>query len=126
MFQFDKSIDMIFMESMYDNDFIYIEEIFNLTLDNYDADVEMLSDRYKNADLKGVQKAIHKMKSAFGFTGMLVLQNNCQQVETKCGLVSSVSEIKNDIEALQHLIMEHKLILQKEYNRLKIFNNPIT
>lgn len=94
MFQFDKSIDVVFMESMYDNDFAYIEEIFNITLDNYDADVEMLSDRYKHADLKGVQKAIHKMKSSFGFTGMLELQKNCQEAETKCGLVSSVSEIK--------------------------------
>lgn len=47
------------------------------------------------------------MKSAFGFTGMLVLQNNCQEVETKCGLVSSVSEIKHDVEILQQLIQEH-------------------
>lgn len=125
MFQFDKSIDVVFMESMYDNDFTYIEELFNITLDNYDVDAEILADRYKNADLRGVQKAIHKMKSVFGFIGMLALQNNCQEVETKCSLVSSVAEIKDDIETLKNLIQEHKLILQKELTRLKMFNNSI-
>lgn len=125
MFQFDKSIDIVFIEGMYENDFVYIEELFDITLNNYDTDAETLSDRYKKADLKGVQKAIHKMKSAFGFTGMLTLQNNCQQVETKCGMVSSVSEIKDEIEILLNLIQEHKLILQKEHTRLKIFNNSI-
>lgn len=54
MFQFDNSIDVVFMESMYDNDFAYIEELFNITLDNYDTDAEMLSERYKNADLRGL------------------------------------------------------------------------
>ncbi len=56
---------------------------------------------------------------------MLTLQNNCQEIETKCMSASSVSEIENEVEAIIHSIYNHKLILQQEYNRLNKFNTQI-
>ena len=125
-FQFGESIDGSFMENMYDNDFQYIEEIFSLTLSNYDADAAAVEENYKADNAEGLRKAIHKIKAAFGFIGMLELQNDCQSLESRCASVISVSEIKEETEILLQKMNNHKIILQNEYLRLKSFNLPIS
>ena len=39
-FQFDHRIDTSILYSLYENDYLYIEEIFKTTLQHYDADIE--------------------------------------------------------------------------------------
>lgn len=126
MFLFDKSIDHDFMESMYENDYVYIEQLFSVTLECYDDDAFTIGEKYELSDAEGLRKAIHKMKSAFGFTGMMDLQERCQAIETKCCSASSVSAIMVEMEQLLLLINHHKMILQNEWQRLKLFNmqNP--
>lgn len=121
-FQFDKSIDAEHMYSMYDADYKYIEQIFSLTLAHLGEDISTTDQRYAAADVDGVRKAIHKIKSTFGFIGMMELQESCKKMEDRCANASSINEIKQDIDILLKQINVHKLILQSEYVRLKNFN----
>jgi HPt (histidine-containing phosphotransfer) domain-containing protein len=121
-FQFDKSIDTDYMCNMYDADYKYIEQIFSLTLNHINEDISTADQKYASTDAEGMRKAIHKIKSTFGFIGMIELQENCRKMEEKCS-VYSIEEIKHDIEELLKKISIHKLILQNEYVRLKNFNS---
>jgi HPt (histidine-containing phosphotransfer) domain-containing protein len=126
MFQFDNSIDTVFIENMYENDYSYIQEIFGITLNSYESDAQTIEEKYRANDLDGTRKAIHKIKSAVGFTGMLLLQDKCQSLEKKCTSVSSVNEVDADIESLIDEIQKHRHILQNEYQRLKTFNSQLS
>lgn len=121
-FQFDKSIDTEYMCSMYEADYKYIEQIFSLTLAHFGDDISTADQKYESDDIDGVRRAIHKIKSTFGFIGMMELQENCRRMEDRCSSVHSMDEIKPEIESLLKQISIHKLILQNEYVRLKNFN----
>lgn len=122
-FQFDKSIDTEYLCNMYEADYKYIEQIFSLTLTHFDDDISTAGEKYEMADLDGVRKAIHKIKSTFGFIGMVELQENCRKIEDKCSSVVSIDEIKHEVDSLLKQIDTHKLILHNEYVRLKNFNS---
>jgi HPt (histidine-containing phosphotransfer) domain-containing protein len=108
---------------MYEADYKYIEQIFSVTLNHFGEDISTAGLKYEAADVEGTRKAIHKIKATFGFIGMMELQENCRKIEDKCASVTSMDEIKPEIESLLKQINIHKLILQNEYVRLKNFNS---
>jgi HPt (histidine-containing phosphotransfer) domain-containing protein len=110
---------------MYEADYNYIEQIFNLTLTHFGEDISAADQNYAAANMEGVRKAIHKIKSTFGFIGMMELQENCRKMEDKCISAHSLDEIKGEIESLLKQINIHRLILQNEYVRLKNFNSQL-
>ena len=121
-FTFHKTIDAEYINSLYENDYTYIEELFKTALDHYDEDVMTIRQNLADDNAAGLKKAVHKIKPVFGFIGMLDMQQSCKDMEDRCQVAELSDEIKNEIRSLLTKIDEAKSVLRKEYERLKEFN----
>lgn len=120
---FNQKIDRPFLSSMYEDDYQYMEEIFNTTRLHLGPDIQKLEEAFMEGDPEAVRKAVHKIKPSFGFVGLLETEAACQKFEDKCISVSSASELKPQYENLLAIIKESQKILEEEYMRLKEHNN---
>lgn len=121
-FQFDRRIDAGILYSLYENDYLYIEEIFKTTLTHYDEDVEAFETHYHARSLEGMRKTVHKIKPVFGFVGMPAVQDWCQDFEDKCTATGDIQEIFSDSEKLLHQFKECKRIIEAELQKLSAYN----
>jgi len=125
-FQFDRRIDAGVLYSLYENDYLYIEEIFKTTLKHYDEDVADFETHHHAGSLEGLKKTAHKIKPVFGFIGMPVLQENCQAFEDKCAATGDIQTIFPDSEKLLHQFKECKKIIETDLQKLYAYNNTTT
>ena len=121
-FEFDKAIDPESIASLYDNDYNWIEEVFSSVLAEYSSGFAKIEQTLAEKDLEGLRKAVHKMKPAFGFVGMLQMQEMCKNLEEKCQGATSIAVLENETSILLNNLTTCRDILEKEYERLKIFN----
>ena len=71
---FHDSIDPESLTALYANDYVWIEEIFGAVLANYDQDSGEIKRSFDSGDLEGLRKSVHKISPAFGFIGMIRMQ----------------------------------------------------
>ncbi len=121
-FVFHELIDNSQLVDLYDNDYIWIEEIFRTTLENFDGDIAAIVAARENADLPVLRKAIHKIKPVFGFVGMPNILDQCKRAEDKTAAASSMAEIKEDIDELLLSCEKCKAAILLDIPRLQAFN----
>jgi len=121
-FEFDKAIDSESIANLYDNDYTWIEEVFSSVLTEYSPGTAKIEQTLAEKDVEGLRKAIHKMKPVFGFAGMLQMQEMCKNLEDKCHIETSIAVLENETTILLNNLTTCREILEKEYDRLKIFN----
>lgn len=121
-FEFDKAIDPESIASLYDNDYNWIEEVFSSVLAEYSSGFAKIEQTLAEKDVEGMRKAVHKMKPVFGFVGMLQMQEMCKNLEDKCQGETSIAVLENETTILLNNLTTCREILEKEYDRLKIFN----
>lgn len=125
-FIFNEKINSDYLFSLYADDFSYIEEVFLVTLQHMDQDVDAIQAAYAAGSVADMKKGVHKLKPAFGFAGLTDIQQCCAQFEELCGQADDLDVLKADYRQLMALLDEGKLILEKEYRKLKDFNaNPL-
>lgn len=122
-FEFDKSIDKETLQGLYDMDLKWIEENIETVLTTYDQDVSEIENQLASGDLSNLRKAVHKIKPAFGFVGMIKMQERCKLFEDQCSNASSIDQVKPDGKELLKEMQSSKLILVKELERLKAHNS---
>lgn len=126
IFVFNENIDSEYLFTLYADDFPYVEEVFSITLQHFDQDLEALTLAWDTHNLPDLKKAVHKMKPAFGFLGLLRLQQQCKDFEDLCERVDETDEIKTPYKELMAALTESKSLIETEYRRLKDFNaNPL-
>jgi HPt (histidine-containing phosphotransfer) domain-containing protein len=122
-FQFDHRIDTGILYSLYENDYLYIEEIFKTTLKHYDEDVQAFETHRHAGNLEGLKRTAHKIKPGFGFIGMPWVQECCEDFENKCSKTVDIEEIMADYEKLIHQVKECKRIIEADLQKLSEYNN---
>ena len=122
-FIFNNEIDAAYIYEMYENDYPYIATIFKAILDNYDEDLAVIRDQYRNKNLEQLRKSVHKIKPTFGFAGMLAVQEKCREFENKCQAAISIGEIEMDFSEWIKQLEEAGIIIMEEYKKLKSFNS---
>jgi len=122
-FNFNPKIDRDFIISMYEDDYLYISEVFTTTLNQLIPDIEIVKNCYQNGDLENLRRQVHKIKPAFGFAGLRGTEALCQQFEDECLLVTSTNSLTDKYEMLIKNLDEGRLIIQQEIESLKVFNN---
>ena len=125
-FQFDQQIDADVLYSLYENDYLYIEEIFKTTLKHYDEDVDAFKAHFYADNLEELKRTAHKIKPVFGYIGMPVVQECCQDFEDKCEKTGTVGEILPDYEKLLRQLGECKKIIEDDLQKLSEYNNKNT
>lgn len=122
-YNFNPKIDHDFLNSMYEDDYGYIAEVFETTLNQMIPDVESLKERFEKDDLDGVRRLVHKIKPAFGFVGLRSTESLCQQFESLCQSAPAVAAIAGRYEILIDTLRESEIIIRTEIEKLKAFKS---
>jgi HPt (histidine-containing phosphotransfer) domain-containing protein len=122
-FVFNAEIDTNYLNSLYGDDYIYLQEVFDTVLKDYQSLTDNIEYSYTSGNLTALRSAVHKIKPVFGFVGLTVVQQQCQQFEQICGTVSSPDKLAGDFESLKNKIFESKLLIEEEKKRLEIYNS---
>ena len=122
-FIFNDKIDRQYLFSLYEDDLIYIEEIFKTTLDQLTGVFSELPATFKAAESENIRKIIHKIKPAFGFTGFLGTEKACKDFEDACLNPGLNGSLAGEYHSLWLILKESMERMQKQYDQLKEFNS---
>src|SRR5205814_2335568 len=110
MFIFNEKIDKELLISLYEDDFLYMEEIFSITLTQLKPDIIHLNASFEAGDLSALRKAVHKIKPSFGFVGLPDTQELCKQFEDLCASVNSTEQLATPYSKLCDRLNESVII----------------
>jgi HPt (histidine-containing phosphotransfer) domain-containing protein len=122
-FIFNPEIDTNYLQSLYGDDYVYLQEVFSTVLNDYESLTDNIEYSYTSGNLTALRAAVHKIKPVFGFVGLTAVQQECQQFENTCGSVTSPDLLARDFEILKNKIILSKLVLEEEKKKLEIFNS---
>ena len=122
-FIFNAEIDANYLNSLYGDDFVYLQEVFETVLEDYQSLTDNIEYSYSSGNLTALRSAVHKIKPVFGFVGLTVVQQQCQHFEQICGTVSSPENISGDFETLKNKIFQSRQLIEEEKKKLEIFNS---
>ena len=122
-FSFNAEIDFSYLQSLYGDDYVYVQEIFATVLNEYGSLADNLEYSYSSGNLATLRASVHKMKPVFGFVGMTAVQQECQQFENLCEAVASQEMLTRDFEALKNKIFQSRQVIEEEMKKLEIFNS---
>lgn len=121
-FIFSEKIDSDYLFSLYADDLPYIEEVYSITLNHFDEDLDHIREAWNSADITSLKRATHKMKPAMGFAGLTGIQQQCMEFEELCQKVHSIDRLKDTYHQLITTLAESKVLIGSEYERLKAHN----
>ena len=122
-FIFNEKLDADYLYSLYEDDYQYIEEIFQTTLAHFNEDLNSIKDAYQANNISDLKKAIHKIKPTFGFVGLPLVQNICKDFEDICHKATSSTDLTSEYKQIVVTLAESKELIASEYNKLKEFNS---
>src|ERR1700761_1809855 len=120
-FVFDESLNAAFLAELFEGDTIYAETVFEDFLRDLPVYWERVEDAYATRNLPVLGTCVHTCKTLFGYVGFTDLQELCQQFENKCA-VNTPEELKLEYILLIQRKEKAQHIIEKEYNRLRQFN----
>jgi len=120
-FVFDQCLNGAFLAELFEGDTIYAETVFEDFLRDLPVYWQRVETAFNNGNLPVLGTSIHTCKTLFGYVGFTDLQELCQQFENKCS-VNSRQELQVDYDLLSKRKESAQHIIEKEYNRLRKFN----
>ncbi len=122
-FIFNDEISTQSITDLYGDDYVYVEEVFDTVLKEYQLLFNNINSHYTSGDIPALKSAVHKIKPIFGFVGLLSVQQQCQQFETTCHSASSIDFLANDYGSLKNSLIKSKSLIEEEKKKLELFNN---
>ena len=122
-FVFNTEIDVNYLNSLYGDDFVYLQEVFETVLSDYQSLTDNIEYSYSSGNLVALRSAVHKIKPVFGFVGLTAVQQQCQLFEQICGAAGSPDILAGDFETLKNKIFQSKQIIEEEKKKLEVFNS---
>lgn len=124
-FIFNNKIDKDLLNSLYEDDYNYIEEIFSITLTQLKPDLVYLENEFAAGDIAQLRKVVHKIKPSFGFVGIPATQELCKKFEELCANANSVEQVKAEYIILHQQLVETVIAIESDYEKLKDYNQSI-
>jgi hypothetical protein len=121
-FIFNEKIDSSFIFSLYEDDYVYITEVFSDTIEELENSMMSFAMAFNGGEVRALKNVAHKIKPLFGFTGLLSVQNAVSIFENHCSDVAQVGILSGEYEALLEHINEAKQILISEQKRLQEYS----
>jgi hypothetical protein len=120
-FVFDENLNASFLEELFEGDTIYAETVFEDFLKDLPVYWARVETAYNSKSLPTLGTSVHTCKTLFGYVGFTDLQELCQQFENRCS-VNNVEELRVDYILLIQRKEKAQHIIEKEYTRLRLFN----
>ncbi|MFM2145853.1 MAG: hypothetical protein RL732_689 [Bacteroidota bacterium] len=121
-FIFNDKIDHEFILGLYDGDYTYIEKIFEMTAGQLAQELTELERAYQGNDPVALGSTVHKLKPGFGYTGLPLLQEQCQTFEDLCRNATHSAELEHAYSVLWQELKSALALLQYEAKRLSGYN----
>lgn len=121
-FIFSQKIDSSYLYSLYEDDYSYIAEVFQTSLEDLNSDIDAIELAYESNEPKSLRKSIHKLKPVFGFVGLKQEEAMMQEFESLCETAETTKAISIQYQSLIRVIREAEVLIQNELNRLNAFN----
>jgi HPt (histidine-containing phosphotransfer) domain-containing protein len=122
-FVFNAEIDTNYLHSLYGEDYVYLQEVFDTVLKDYQSLTDNIEYSYSSGNITALRSAVHKIKPVFGFVGLTAVQQQCQEFEQICGTTGSPDKLASDFETLKNKIFQSKQLIEEEKKKLEIFNS---
>jgi HPt (histidine-containing phosphotransfer) domain-containing protein len=122
-FAFNAEIDTDYLTSLYGDDYMYLQEVYETVLADFQSLMDNIDYSYSSGNLAALRSSVHKIKPVFGFVGLTAVQEQCQQFERLCGSVGSPDNLSGDFETLKNIISQSKQIIEEERKKLEVFNS---
>lgn len=124
-FQYPPPFDNDLLWELYEDDYQTVEDLFQLSLENFEGDVSEIIKAFHLKDLPQFLKSLHKFKPTFGFLGLPQYQEQCKVLEDLCKEKRDIFQVKSEIEKLFNSFEEAHEFIQKTHLQLKAFNTQI-
>ena len=122
-FVFNPEFDVNYLNSLYGDDFNYLQEVFDTVLQDYQSLTDNIEFSYSSGNLTALRSAVHKIKPVFGFVGLTAVQQLCQDFEKVCGSVSTPDQLSGDFETLKNKFSQSKQLIEEEKKKLELYNS---
>ena len=123
VFVFNPEFDVNYLNSLYGDDYNYLQEVFDTVLQDYQSLTDNIEFSYSSGNLTALRSAVHKIKPVFGFVGLTAVQQLCQEFEKICSAASSSDQLSGDFESLKNNISRSKQLIEEEKKKLELFNS---
>jgi HPt (histidine-containing phosphotransfer) domain-containing protein len=121
--KYNELIDPAILSSLYENDYAFIQKIFQSFLDNnIDGDLQQIESCFTSGDTDGFRKVIHKLKPAFGFVGLTSIEEQCRELELLCVSGRSLNDLTGKITDLLTSTRAGKKAIEEDLQKLVQFN----
>ena len=118
-FMYNELIDPVILSNLYENDYAFIQKIFQSFLDSgIDGDLQQVDTCFTSGDTDGLRKVIHKLKPAFGFVGLTSIEEQCREMELLCVSGSSLNHLTEKINDLLNALRAGKKAIEEDLQRL--------
>ena len=122
-FMYNELIDPVILSNLYENDYAFIQKIFQSFLDSgLDGDLQQVDTCFTSGDTDGLRKVIHKLKPAFGFVGLTSIEELCREMELLCVSGRSPSDLTEKITELLNAMRAGKKAIEDDLQKLIRFN----
>jgi hypothetical protein len=120
-FVFDNKLDQQSLQSLYEDDLSYAQEVFEEFLNSTKSEFEAVKIDYRTNVLKNMRQKLHKIKPTFSFVGLPSLTEKTETIIATCDAASTISEVGSGCLALFKEIEDSFLLIEKELFRIKNF-----
>ena len=121
-FIFNEHINAQYVIDLYSGDYIMIEETFADVVTEYPSLLDNIDAAYLAGDVIALKRAVHKIKPLFGFVGLIAIQSQCLHFENACEAAPTLPLLMPEFALLKDSLMQTKLIIEEEKERLALFN----
>jgi HPt (histidine-containing phosphotransfer) domain-containing protein len=122
-FVFNSEFDVNYLNSLYGDDYNYLQEVFNTVMHDYQALTDNIEYNYSSGNINALRSSVHKIKPVFGFVGLTTIQQLCQDFEQICSVASTPEQLAGDYESLKNKIYHSKQLIEEEKKKLELFNS---
>ena len=122
-FVFNSEFDVNYLNSLYGDDYNYLQEVFNTVMHDYQSLTDNIEYNYSSGNLNALKSAVHKIKPVFGFVGLTTIQQMCQDFEQICSTATTPDQLARDYESLKDKISHSKQLIEEEKKKLELFNS---
>jgi hypothetical protein len=124
-FVFNENLNAAFLNELFEGDCLYAETVFEDFLRDLPVYWDRVESAYKNRNIPLLKTSIHTCKTLFGYVGFTNLQEDCQEFENSCQ-DKTEEQLQADFTVLCQKKEMARHVIEGEFSRLKIFNEPNT
>ena len=119
-FTFSHPFNVQYINELYDNDPILVDETFGDVLKEYSPMLQDVLVCYRAGDIRALRSAVHRIKPLLGYVGLTTLQSDCQQFESNCER-DVFPSLHEDFKTLSANLTSAKALIEEEKARLQAF-----